>query len=506
MLNSLAATGHFAAALSVGTLIDQYATMFSLSQEANKLLTRFTRVVGDPLPPAPLTEVFFDTSSAQRLGVAVLKVLDPATPADVIDEVEIARWDGTTFQVEKIVPQNFEGHIYLGVSDASAFNGGTATWRIRRFNGTTVKPITLDDVFAFEDLHVKSTLALDKKDYRTGDPMQVAVEIRNDGQPVLGATVRAVLDAPARGIGSLLATLDDDDLARQRSRRSGGQDQPRGRAALVDAILQKHDWDELPRTNPEPGGLFVDGTDLLHDVDGNGIYTNTFRKVNAEGVYNWTMLVNGTVVGSNNQFSHRLDRSTLADIGISRRTTVITREITSSSPAHRAVKVTTTPKDDFENLLGPGTRSARAIPRSISTAATNWSRSTWRTRYTAVVDRTICGCTSRTIATAATAGDRCGDHGVRLPDPRTATRPAPGSSSRPEPPTAGGDFLRGHHPARAARRGRAHPQARGRRPRRRTHTTTPASGPDGHRVAGSGRRRRRGCAPPACRAGCARGS
>jgi peptidoglycan hydrolase-like protein with peptidoglycan-binding domain len=353
VLNNLAATGVFAAALTVGTLIDQYATMFSLSQEANKLLTRFTRVVGDPLPPAPLTEIFFDSSSAQRLGVAVLKVLDPPTPADAIDEVEIARWDGTTFQVEKIVPQNFEGHIYLGVPDASAFNGGTATWRIRRFNGTTVKPIGLEDVFAFEDLHVKSTLALDKRDYLTGDPMQVAVEIRNDGQPVVGATVRAVLDAPAQGVGSLLATLDDDDLARQRSRRSGGTDQPHGRAALVDAILQKHDWDELPRTNPDPGGLFVDGTDLLHDLDDNGIYTNTFRKVSAEGVYNWTLSVNGTISGDK-PFSHRLDRSTLAEIGISRRVTVIQRENTSSSPSQRAVKVTITPKDEFANLLGPG--------------------------------------------------------------------------------------------------------------------------------------------------------
>jgi peptidoglycan hydrolase-like protein with peptidoglycan-binding domain len=353
LLQSLVPPGHFAAALNVGTLIDTYAGMFSLSQEANKLLTRFTRVVGDPVPPAPLTEIFFDTSSAQRFGVAILKVLAPAGPAEVIDDVEIARWDGTTFQVEKIVEQDFEGHIYLGVPDAGAFNGGTATWRVRRFNGTTVKPITLQDVFAFEDLHVKSTLALDKKDYRTGDPMQLAVEIRNDGQPVRGATVRAALDAPAQGIGSLLATLDDDDLARQRSRLSGVADQPRGRAALVDAVLQKHDWAALPRTNADAGGLFEDGTDLLHDLDGTGIYTNTFRKVNAEGVFNWTLSVNGTLAGQK-PFSHRLDRSALAEIGISGAATVVRREFTALSPTHRTVKVTITPRDDFENLLGPG--------------------------------------------------------------------------------------------------------------------------------------------------------
>ncbi|MDH6464714.1 hypothetical protein M2302_004915 [Micromonospora sp. A200] len=354
VLNSLVAAGHFAAAFSVGTLIDQFATMFSLSQEANKLLTRFTRVVADPVPPAPRTEVFFDTSSAQRFGVAVLKVLDPAAPTDAIDNVEIARWDGTTFQVEKIVPEEFEGHFYLGASDASAFNGGTATWRIRRFNGGTVKPIALEDVFAFEDLHVKSSLSMDKKDYLTGDEMQLAVEIRHDFAPVRGATVRAVLDAPAEGVGSLLAALDRDDVARQQRRDRDGKDRPRGRGALIDAVLKKYDWDGLPRCNPDPGGLFIDGTDLLHDINGDGIYTNTFAKVHVEGVYNWTLSVNGTD-SDNNPFSHRLDRSTLASISISRKATTIRREtLKKQSPSFTAVKVTITPQDDFKELLGPG--------------------------------------------------------------------------------------------------------------------------------------------------------
>ncbi|SBT43195.1 vWA domain-containing protein [Micromonospora auratinigra] len=354
VLNNLAAAGHFAAAFTVGTLIDQFATMFSLSQEANKLLTRFTRVVGDPVPPAPLTEVFFDTSNAQKFGVAILKTLDPPTPADVIDTVEIARWDGTTFVVEKIVPADFEGHFYLGVPDAGAFNGGTATWRVRRFHGAAVKPIALEDVFAFEDLHVKSALALDRKDYLTGDEMQLAVEIRKDFAPVRGATVRAVLDAPAEGIGSLLAGLDPDDVARQQRRKGDGKDRPRGRGALIDAVLEKYDWDGLPRCNPDPGGLFVDGTDLLHDVDGDGIYTNTFAKVHVEGVYNWTLFVNG-VDDDGNPFSHRLDRSTLAAISVSRKATVIRREtLKIAEPSLTAVKVTITPQDDFKELLGPG--------------------------------------------------------------------------------------------------------------------------------------------------------
>ncbi|WP_306316869.1 MULTISPECIES: hypothetical protein [unclassified Streptomyces] len=353
VLNNLVAAGHFVAALNVGNLINAYATMFNLSQEASKLLTRFTQAVGGTPPPSP-TEVFFDTTQAQRFGVAILKLLDPPTPADAIDRVEIARFDGTKFQVETIAPKEFEGHFYLGVPNAGAFGGGTATWRVRRFSGPTVRPIALEDVFAFEDLHIKSTLSLDEKDYVTGDEMRLAVEIRHDFDPVRGATVRAVLDAPAEGAGTLTAALDPDDMQRQQRRNRDRKDQPKGRGVLIDAVLAKYDWDGLPRCNPDPGGLFVDGTDLLHDENGDGIYTNTFAKVHTEGVYNWTVFVSGTD-SDGNPFSHRLDQSTLVSIGISRRATTIRKEILKDQPpSFTAVKVTITPQDDFKGLLGPG--------------------------------------------------------------------------------------------------------------------------------------------------------
>jgi hypothetical protein len=346
VLNSLVAAGHFAAAFTVGTLIDQFATMFSLSQEANKLGT----VVTAPVGPTTANAVYFQTSSAQRFGVALLKTFAPAT---VIDGIEIARYDGTTYQVENIVPAEFEGHFYLGVPDATAFGGGTATWRVQRFNGATAQPITLEDVFAFEDLHVKSSLAMDKKDYLTGEEMQLAVEIRHDFAPVRGATVSAVLDAPEEGIGTLLAGLDPDDVARQQRRNRDGKDRPRGRAALIEAVQEKYDWDGMPRCSRGPG-LFIDGTDLLHDVNGDGIYTNTFAKVTKEGVYNWTLFASGND-SNGNPFSHRHDRSTLAAISVSRKSTTIRKEtLKDFPPSYTAVKITITPQDDFKEKLGPG--------------------------------------------------------------------------------------------------------------------------------------------------------
>jgi hypothetical protein len=184
--------------------------------------------------------------------------------------------------------------------------------------------------------------------------MQLAVEIRHDFQPVLGATVRAVLDAPAEGVGSLVAALSTDDIQRQQRRGRDRKDIPSGREGLIDTVLAKYDWDGLPRCNPDPGGLFIDGTDLLHDVNGDGIYTNTFAKVHTEGVYNWTLVVNGTDT-NDNPFSHRLDQSTLASISISRKATTIRKQALKDPPRHStAVKVTITPQDDFNGLLGPG--------------------------------------------------------------------------------------------------------------------------------------------------------
>jgi hypothetical protein len=343
----------FAAALSVGQLIDAFTTMFKESQEANKLDRRFTRIQNEPPPDGPLTEVFFDTTRATKFGVAVLKAPDP-TPAGVLETVEIAHWDGGEFKTEATIhPKEYEGHFFINVSDASFFNDGSATWRIRRLRNDVPQTLTLADVIAFEDLHVKSVLSLDKRTYLTGEKMHLAVEIRNDGTPVLGATVRATLDAPVEGLGTLIAGLDADDLE-QETINEGTEDRPEGRAKLVQAVLRKHGWHRFPRHNPDPGGLFIDGSNLLHDADGNGIYTNTFAKVHAEGVYNWTLTASG-VVGAQNPFSHQLDQSVLAAVGISRRATTVRKEtVKTGSPATSAVKVTITPQDDFDELLGPG--------------------------------------------------------------------------------------------------------------------------------------------------------
>ncbi|GAA2511336.1 vWA domain-containing protein [Winogradskya humida] len=355
LLQKLVGAQHFAGSDIIANFIDTFATMFKVSQEANKLDTRFTDVLGGTPPQGPLTEVFFNTNRAQRFGVAVLKEATATGPAAPIDSVEIARWNGSKFDPENITATQYEGHFYIGVNDATAFNGGSATWRIRRLSGGVAQPIELNHVFAFEDLRVKSVLSLDSKNYLTGDTMRLTVELREDGEPLRDATVRAVLDAPDESLSTLIAELDADDLARHEQRLSAGDDQPQGRAALAGAVLHKHGWDHLPHRDPDRGGLFDDHTDVLHDRDGDGIYTNRFSKVNADGVYNWTVFVSGED-SQGNPFSHRLDATALAAIGVDRRTTIVEKEpVTSATPQKTTVlDVTVTPRDKFKNLLGPG--------------------------------------------------------------------------------------------------------------------------------------------------------
>lgn len=357
VLNNLTnAKGHFRAAISIGEIIDSFTTMLQVAQDINKLNTRFTRVIGDPIPPAPQTEVFFDTTSAEKFGAGILKVLDPPTPGDVIDGVEIAKWNTATnsFDVQALGASQYDGHFYIGVPNAPTFGAGTQTWRIRRLNGTTAKPIGLTDVLAYEDLHVQSEFTLDRKNYLTGEDMTLFIRIRHNSAPILNATVRAELDAPEEGLGSLLAGLDADDIARQQHRSHSSKDRPTGKAALIDALLHKFDWAGLPRCNPALAGLFLDGTNELHDVGGDGTYTNTFAQVLKEGVYNWTLFVDG-VDTNGNSFSHRLDASAIAAVSVSRTATIIRKEtLRGHDPSYTAVKVTITPQDDFRGKLGPG--------------------------------------------------------------------------------------------------------------------------------------------------------
>jgi hypothetical protein len=343
----------FAASFSVGELLEAFGTMLSVSQEVNKLARSNEGPDGVSDPNA----VFFTTTSAQRFGVGVI---------GGTGTIEIARYDGSSFQVESIPATAYEAHHYIGVSNAPVYGTASVVWRIRRLVGSAPQALTPAEVMAYEDLHVKSEVRLDKRVYATGDDMRVVVRVRHDSAPVLGATVTAELDAPAASLSTLISDLDAEDLARLEEMEHGRRqpsddpednDHPTGRAARIQAVMDAHGWKDLPRldpADPSTGGLFVDGTDLLHDVDGDGDYQNTFARVHADGVYNWVIRVDG-VDTDGNEFGQRLDTSALAAVGVSPKATQILQELLPNEPhGQAAVKVTITPRDDRLLKLGPG--------------------------------------------------------------------------------------------------------------------------------------------------------
>jgi len=212
---------------------------------------------------------------------------------------------------------------------------------------TPLGPLPATNVLAYEDLRVKAAVQLDKPEFLTGDDMKVTVRLRHDGSPILHAAVRAELDAPDVGLGEALSSLGPDFKAEPRK----GEDAPPLPAAMIEELLRRRQWKTWPRSSPT--GLFVDGTDLLHDPDNDGNYTNTFDRIWKEGVYSWKLFVDG-VDTKGNPFSRQLAIATVAGIRVDARATRIRQEQVPNHPSKlHAVRVIITPQDVRGERLGP---------------------------------------------------------------------------------------------------------------------------------------------------------
>ena len=53
-------------------------------------------------------------------------------------------------------------------------------------------------MLAFEDLRLEADLILERNACQLGDTMQFTVHLRDGGEPVTGATMRVLLEAPTR--------------------------------------------------------------------------------------------------------------------------------------------------------------------------------------------------------------------------------------------------------------------------------------------------------------------
>jgi len=345
VLNELAATNGFTGFAPVAVpeqLAESFGEALHFSQDVNRLPTSSSTPAG--LPAAEPNRVHFSTSAgADRLMVAVLSSVPNST-------ITLDRWDGNAFVSQPITVDSSETHHVTSVPNVPGVSTAAVIWRITlRDNAANVLPLTATSVLAYEDLHLKADVLLDKPEYLTGDDLTITVRIRRDNAPILGARIRAELDAPDTGVGEQLSATAAAQTAKAI---------PSGPGALpleqmIGSVMHRHGWDRWPHCE-QPKGLFADGTDELHDFDGDGNYSNTFNRIFAEGAYTWRLFVDGTDTDGS-AFGRQLTIATAADVSVSARATTVEEVRIKDHPSRlRAVRVIVTPQDKRRQRLGPG--------------------------------------------------------------------------------------------------------------------------------------------------------
>jgi hypothetical protein len=344
VLNELAATNGFTGFLPVAVpeqLAESFGETLHFSQDVNRLIASTTAPPG--LPPAELNRIHFSTGAgADRLMLAVLSSVPNST-------IRLERWDGSTFVTETVQVDSSETHHVTSVANVPAISTAAIHWRVTLRDANAAPgadPLALApaSVLAYEDLHLKADVLLDKPEYLTGDDLTLTVRVRRDFTPILGARIRAELDAPDSGVGEELSVAADSGQHRG---------SPPSLEERIGAVMRRHGWTSWPH-HEQPKGLFVDGTDELHDFDGDGNYTNTFNRIFAEGPYTWRLFVDGADTDGA-FFGRQLTIATAADVKVSARATKVQTVRIPNHPSRlRAVRVIITPQDVRRQRLGPG--------------------------------------------------------------------------------------------------------------------------------------------------------
>jgi len=174
------------------------------------------------------------------------------------------------------------------------------------------------------------------------------VHLREGGDPITGAKVSVYLDAPDVGLGELLTKYG---RRYEPPKEVEGPDPKSGKALMIATVLDALGWPELPRS--QPTGVFVDGSDELHDPAGTGDYINTFAKLDHEGTYTWTLRAEG-VDTHGNPFDRLISVSTWAGIRVDPKMSVLNIQQVLNHPSGLpAVEVILRPQDAAGRPLGP---------------------------------------------------------------------------------------------------------------------------------------------------------
>lgn len=341
VLLELAGPNGFVPVTDPRNLATAFGDILHFSQEVNKLTPEIK-----PADPAVYLTV---QANADRLILAALDAF-PAGHSVRLESFDPGTGDWVGHSAPEVKTSGTTTFQVAWVPKLQTVPGVPTEWRITHLDGANA-PVAMvaEQVLAYEDLHVKADVVLDKKEYQTGDDMNLTVRIRHDDRPILGAKVRAELIAPAVGTGEALSELGPDFTVGQ---RKGGRDVPPLMGEMIGEAMRRNKWSHWP--HHEPKGLFKDGTNELHDTDNDGNYTNTFARVWKEGVYTWNLFVEGDDTNGK-PFVRSLTVSTFASVKVSGKASKVKLEPIPHHPSKlKAVRVIVTPQDVRHERLGPG--------------------------------------------------------------------------------------------------------------------------------------------------------
>ncbi|HKZ08112.1 MAG TPA: hypothetical protein VJU81_21785 [Methylomirabilota bacterium] len=200
---------------------------------------------------------------------------------------------------------------------------------------------------AIVDDHRRSAKArFDRPEYRAGDAIQVALALRDGARPLRGATVTATLRRPVDSVANLLAAGPPRAEPAERFEPQA----PLGQRATLALLQDPRAWPRLiPATSP-----------VRLEDDGAGVYRTTLPPATVPGVYTLHWDVAGT--GSGGELRRAGAVSTVVRPGPAKveRSAVRVAPLTQSARG-RTAELTLSPRDAFDNALGPDLGGALTV-------------------------------------------------------------------------------------------------------------------------------------------------
>jgi hypothetical protein len=195
------------------------------------------------------------------------------------------------------------------------------------------------------DLVTKAEISFDRRQYFTGDPIQLQCNIRTGGARVTTALVGVDAARPGEGLGTFLATNAVDFQHYQSDTKPRGLDPDQGKGWMFNALLRLKQMQGLPVITPP---MFH-----LTDAGANGDFAKGFADTLKEGTYTFRFRVEGTLPDGS-RFSRLFVRSTWVGVRPDPASTVMIWTTLSGLPAGQVGYVLRiTPKSASGEFLGP---------------------------------------------------------------------------------------------------------------------------------------------------------